>query len=42
MVCCPLDEPNFPLFHNDVPVGVQGIARDVTERKLLEEQLRQS
>jgi len=30
------------VFHNDVPVGVQGIARDVTERKLLEEQLRQS
>jgi PAS domain S-box-containing protein len=25
-----------------VPVGVQGIARDVTERRLLEEQLRQS
>jgi len=41
MVCCPPDEPNFPVFHNDVPVGVQGIARDVTERKLLEEHLRQ-
>ncbi len=30
------------VFHNGTPVGVQGIARDVTERKLLEEQLRQS
>jgi PAS domain S-box-containing protein len=30
------------VFHNGVPVGVQGIARDVTERKRLEEQLRQS
>jgi PAS domain S-box-containing protein len=30
------------VFHNGVPIGVQGIARDVTERKLLEEQLRQS
>lgn len=30
------------VFHNGVAIGVQGIARDVTERKLLEEQLRQS
>jgi PAS domain S-box-containing protein len=30
------------VFQNGVPVGVQGIARDVTARKLLEEQLRQS
>jgi two-component system cell cycle sensor histidine kinase/response regulator CckA len=30
------------VFQNGVPVGVQGIARDVTERKHLEEQLRQS
>ena len=30
------------MFQNGVPVGVQGIARDVTERKHLEEQLRQS
>jgi two-component system, cell cycle sensor histidine kinase and response regulator CckA len=30
------------IYHNDVPIGVQGIARDVTERKLFDEQLRQS
>jgi len=30
------------VYQNGVPVGVQGIARDVTERKQLEEQLRQS
>lgn len=30
------------VFQNGVPVGVQGIARDVTGRKQLEEQLRQS
>ncbi len=30
------------VYHDGVPVGVQGIARDVTERKHLEEQLRQS
>lgn len=30
------------VLQNGVPVGVQGIARDVTERKQLEEQLRQS
>jgi PAS domain S-box-containing protein len=30
------------VFQNGVPVGVQGIARDVNERKQLEEQLRQS
>jgi two-component system cell cycle sensor histidine kinase/response regulator CckA len=30
------------VFHNGVPSGVQGIARDITERKHLEEQLRQS
>jgi PAS domain S-box-containing protein len=30
------------LYQDGVPVGVQGIARDVTERKLLEDQLRQS
>jgi signal transduction histidine kinase len=36
-------EANSKLVYQEgVPVGVQGIARDVTERKLLEEQLRQS
>jgi two-component system cell cycle sensor histidine kinase/response regulator CckA len=30
------------ILHNGVPVGIQGIARDVTKRKQLEEQLRQS
>jgi PAS domain S-box-containing protein len=30
------------VFQNGTPIGVQGIARDVTERKQLEEQLRQS
>jgi two-component system cell cycle sensor histidine kinase/response regulator CckA len=30
------------VFQDDVAIGVQGIARDVTERKQLEEQLRQS
>jgi two-component system cell cycle sensor histidine kinase/response regulator CckA len=30
------------VFQNGIPVGVQGIARDVTERKKLEEQLRQA
>lgn len=30
------------VYHNGVAVGVQGIARDVTQRKQLEEQLRQS
>lgn len=30
------------VFQDGVPVGVQGIARDVTERKHLEDQLRQS
>lgn len=30
------------VYQGGVPVGVQGIARDVTERKQLEEQLRQS
>src|SRR6267378_760634 len=30
------------VFHDGAPVGVQGIARDVTERKQLEDQLRQS
>jgi PAS domain S-box-containing protein len=30
------------VFHDNLPVGVQGIARDVTERKHLEEQLRQA
>ncbi|HEX2270074.1 MAG TPA: PAS domain S-box protein, partial [Pyrinomonadaceae bacterium] len=30
------------IFQNGVPVGVQGIARDVTDRKQLEQQLRQS
>jgi two-component system cell cycle sensor histidine kinase/response regulator CckA len=30
------------VFHDGVPFGVQGIARDVTERKHLEEQFRQS
>jgi PAS domain S-box-containing protein len=36
-------EANTKLVYQDgVPIGVQGIARDVTERKQLEEQLRQS
>ncbi|HJP95567.1 MAG TPA: PAS domain S-box protein [Pyrinomonadaceae bacterium] len=36
-------EVNTRLIHrNHVPVGIQGIARDVTARKLFEEQLRQS
>ncbi len=36
-------EANTKLVYQDgVPVGVQGIARDITDRKLLEEQLRQS
>ncbi|MBC7901395.1 MAG: PAS domain S-box protein [Saprospiraceae bacterium] len=30
------------VFHEGVPFGVQGIARDITERKHLEEQLKQS
>ena len=30
------------VFHNGVPVGVQGIARDITERKSLEDQLIQA
>ena len=30
------------VYENGVPVGVQGIARDITERKQLEDQLRQS
>src|SRR5207249_705326 len=36
-------EVNTKLILQDgVPIGVQGIARDVTERKFLEDQLRQS
>jgi two-component system cell cycle sensor histidine kinase/response regulator CckA len=36
-------EVNTSLVYQDgIPIGVQGIARDVTERKQLEEQLRQS
>ncbi|MEO5859088.1 MAG: PAS domain S-box protein, partial [Pyrinomonadaceae bacterium] len=31
-----------PIIENGVPVGVQGIARDVTERKVAREQLEQS
>jgi len=30
------------LFHDDVPIGVQGIARDITERKAAEAALRES
>jgi signal transduction histidine kinase/CheY-like chemotaxis protein len=29
-------------FENGVPVGIQGIARDITDRKILEEHVRQS
>jgi PAS domain S-box-containing protein len=36
-------EANTKLVYQDgVPVGVQGIARDISDRKLLEDQLRQS
>lgn len=38
----PVEVNTSLVFHQGVPVGVQGIARDVTERKHLEEQLRQS
>ena len=38
----PVEANTRLVFHDGVPVGVQGIARDVTERKHLEEQLRQS
>ena len=37
-----LDVNSRLVFQNGVPIGVQGIARDVTERKQLEDQLRQS
>ena len=30
------------IYKNDIPVGLQGIGRDITERKQLEEQFRQS
>jgi PAS domain S-box-containing protein len=33
---------NSVILHDGVPIGVQGIARDVTERRQLEDQLRQS
>ena len=38
----PLEVNTRLVFYDGVPVGVQGIARDVTERKGLEEQLRHS
>ncbi|HEY5885692.1 MAG TPA: PAS domain S-box protein [Pyrinomonadaceae bacterium] len=31
-----------PIYQNDVPIGMQGVARDVTERRQLEDQLRQA
>ena len=38
----PLEVNTKYVYQNGVPVGVQGIARDVTERRHLEAQLRQS
>ena len=38
----PVEVNTSLVFQNGIPIGVQGIARDVTERKHLEEQLRQS
>jgi PAS domain S-box-containing protein len=38
----PVEVSTRLIFQNGVPVGVQGIARDITERRHLEEQLRQS
>ncbi|MDQ1727986.1 MAG: two-component system, cell cycle sensor histidine kinase and response regulator CckA [Pyrinomonadaceae bacterium] len=38
----PVEVNSRLVYQNGVPVGVQGIARDVSERKLLEEQLRQA
>lgn len=38
----PLEVNTKYVYQHGVPVGVQGIARDVTERRHLEEQLRQS
>jgi two-component system cell cycle sensor histidine kinase/response regulator CckA len=38
----PLEVNTRLMFKNGVPVGVQGIARDISQRKLLESQLRQS
>jgi len=37
-----LEVSSRPIMQNNVPVGVQGIARDVTERNQLEAQLRQA
>ena len=33
---------SHPIYENDVPIGMQGVARDVTERRQLEDQLRQA
>lgn len=38
----PVEVNTSLVFQDGIPIGVQGIARDVTERKQLEEQLRQS
>lgn len=38
----PVEVNTSLVFQDGTPIGVQGIARDVTERKQLEEQLRQS
>lgn len=37
-----LEINNWVVYQNRVPVGMQGIARDITERKHSENQLRQS
>jgi PAS domain S-box-containing protein len=38
----PIEVNTRIIYENGIPVGVQGIARDIRERRLLEDQLRQS